>query len=420
MLDTEVFYPRLLQMAYLLLLSALGVPDSPRVEFRSLAQGWVANAYEEGWIVDSVDALVLERTMEEFGPYLEEELGSRKSHRILARVDTPDELSSVLYRFTGKRFGEFYFKFYFWLEERSVGGQEWLTHESEHFVYLYHPASAAEKDIRLIQAVAEQSFDEITAILEPDSAESSRLLRIVHHDGVCLDYTDGKIPLRLYPNRSEFAGAEQASGGQTGFRPVWHYDSVGYALWIDIIYPGPPGLFGLPHEIAHALALVYLSNEELLAELLSSGEHVPTSLLREAVLTEDILRLEGWAYMVQYNHSAYTRLGLWRKSIEIMARMNEVYGFPDAYNLLRGETTESFAERVLDELGLSRVLGSGETVRFLFAAADLIRFLHERYGAERLKTFLTNRKSPMDAMFEVYDLTPYALEEKWKVDVLDR
>jgi len=74
MLDTEVFYPRLLQMAYLLLLSALLVPDSLRVEFRSLAQGWVANAYEEGeegeegWVVDSTDALCARAGMESRRP----------------------------------------------------------------------------------------------------------------------------------------------------------------------------------------------------------------------------------------------------------------------------------------------------------------------------------------------------------------
>lgn len=407
-------------MVYLLLIWMITTTEDLRAEFSSTAREWVSNAYDEGWVINSIDAWVFERTMEEFGAYLDHKFGGRKREKIFSRIKTPYDVSDALDKVLHRRFGSVFFDFYFWLEAQSGGSSGWLAYESEHFRFSYHPASAAEKDIELIAVVAEQSFEDITAILSPDSAERARPSRILSYDGVSMRYTKGKIPLRLYANRSEFAGAEQASGGQTGFRPVWHDDSVGYNLWIDIIYPGPPGLFGLPHEIAHALALIYLSNEELLSELLSSDKPVSSAQLREAVLTEDILRLEGWAYMVQYNHTAYVRLGLWRESSEIMARMNEVYGFPNAYNLLRGETTESFAERVLDELGLSRVLGSGETVRFLFAAADLIRFLHERYGSEKLTEFLTTREPPLDAIFSVYGLTPYALEQEWKNNVLDQ
>ncbi|MEA3311072.1 MAG: hypothetical protein U9Q76_02500 [candidate division WOR-3 bacterium] len=405
-------------MVCLVLISMISTTDSLRAEFRATAQEWIQNAEDQGWVIDSVDALVLERTMEEFGPYLEEELGSRKSRRILARVDTPDELSSVLDRFTGKRFGEFYFKFYAWAEKRSVAEEIWLMRESEHFIYLYHPWSAAEKDIRLIEAVAEQSFNQITDILRPDSFELARLSRIVRTDEVPLRYSQGKIPLRLHSTRKGLGSFEQVSGGETVFRPIWHEDTVGYALRIDLAYPGPVGLFGLPHEMAHALALVYLSNEPLLAERVSSGEHVPANLLRDAVLTEDILRLEGWAYMVQYNHSAYVRLGMWRSSRESMDQMARVYGFPDAYLFLNGDMTRSFTEQVLSIFGFKKSARQSEMIRYLFASADLIRFLHERYGAEKLKTFLTNRKPPMDAMLEVYDLTPYALEQEWKNDVL--
>jgi len=413
-------------MVYLLLVSLIaaapseGAAQSIKAEFGSMARWWVGNARQEGWHVDRVDAWVFERTMEEFGVYLDHKFGERKRDKIFARIETPYDLSNALDKVTGRRFGSVFFDFYFWLDAQSASTQGWLTYESERFRFFCHPGSAAEMDIELIAAVAEQGFTDITNILEPDSTRQARFSRILHHDGVCLNYTGGKIPVRLYSNRGEFAGAEQASGGQTGFRPVWHQDSVGYDLWIDLIYPGPAGLFGLPHEIAHALALVYLSNEELLGELLTPGKPVPRNLLREAVLTDDILRLEGWAYMVQYNHTAYVRLDMWNCSSEIMARMDKVYGFPDAYDLLTGETPQTFAERVLEELGLSRVLGSGETTRFLFASADLIRFLHETYGSQKLAEFLTSRKPPIDAVFDVYDLTPYALEEKWRNNVLDQ
>jgi hypothetical protein len=414
-LDTCCPRTKVKAMIGIFLISFFSTAETPKAEFAAIARQWVNNAREEGWYVDSVDAWVFERTMQEFGAYLDHNFGERRRDKIFSRIRTPYDVSDALDKVVHRRFGS-----YFWLEAQSGGGSEWLTYDTEHFRLFYHPKSMAQKDIRLIAAVAEQSFEDITAILSPDSGTRARFSRILSYDGVSLRYTKGKIPLRLYAKRSDLAGAEQASGGQTGFRPVWFKDSVGYNLWIDIIYPGPPGLFGLPHEIAHALALIYLSNEQLLAELLSSGEPVPSNLLREAVLTDDILRLEGWAYMVQYNHTAYVRLGLWRESAEIMASMNDAYGFPDAYDLLRGETTSSFAERILDEFGLSRVLGSGETVRFLFAAADLIRYLHETYGSEKLAEFLTTREPPLDAVFSVYGLTPYALEQEWKNNVLDQ
>ncbi|TKJ44316.1 hypothetical protein CEE36_00830 [candidate division TA06 bacterium B3_TA06] len=391
--------------------------DSLQAEFRSLAHEWVENAENEGWAIDAVDALVFERTIQEFGLYLEQEVGPKKRNKVFRRVNTPNDLSSALEGVLGKRFGEFFFGFYDFCERQSTAQPGWLEAESEHFIYLYHPGSAAQKDIKLIEAVAEQSFNQITDILAPDSSARLRLSHLVRTDSLPPGFS-GKILLRLHPTRKDLGAFESTSGGQTGFRPIWHDDTVGYALWIDLAYPGPVGLFGIPHEVAHALALLYLSNEPLLAELLSSGEHVPANLLREAVLPEDVLRLEGWAYMVQHNHSTFVRLGLWRSTSQSMAEMTKHYDFPDAYLLLNGEMSKSFMEQTLALLGFRRAARHSEMIRYLFASADLIRFLHERYGSEKLKLFLADQSAPMDALLEVYDLTPYALEEKWKNDVL--
>jgi len=403
------------------LLTALIPTQVPlKAEFRALAVEWIANAEAEGWVVDSIDALVFERTVEDFGLYIKERVGEEKCKRAFRRVDTPYEFSGSLKKVLGKSYGELFTAFYAWLERRSPLSDNWFEAQSEHFIYLYHPGSVAEKDLALIEAVAEQSFEEITLLLEPDSAALGRLRRVVRTDSKSPRYTDGKIPLRLYATRRELGGFEATSGGQTKFLPVWYEDTVGYALSVELAYPGPTGLFGVPHEMAHSLALLYLADEPVLAELLKSTKRVPAELMRDAVLAGDMLRLEGWAYMVQYNHSAYGRLGLWRSTKEAMAEAVETYGFPDAYELLNGEMSKSFLESALGIIGLKTLARRSEMSRFLTASADLIRFLYQRGGPEKMRTFLADPRDPMSALFTVYGLAPYALEQEWKNDVRER
>ncbi len=388
-------------------------------EFGSLSREWAQEARREGWRIDSTDAEVLEETMRDFGPYLESVIGKAKLSRVERRIKTPYDVSDALDKVTGRRFGEYYPSFYSYCESESrISDTSWLSRESEHFIFLYHPGSRAAQDVALIEKVCEQAFDDITGILSPDSSQRSRLERVIMTGGQEPYYSGGKIPVRLHPNRSGVGGYEESSGGQTGFRPVWFADTVGYALWINLGYPGPVGLFGIPHEVAHSLALLYLSNEALLAGLMRGGANVTSNKLRAAVLPDDLLRLEGWAYMIQNNYSAYVRLNLWRSSREAMASASARFGFPDAFNLLNGEVSKTALERTLSVLGMDKSVDYAERMRYFFSAADMIRYLYERYGSEKLARFLADQREPMEALLAVYSLTPYALEDDWKKDVV--
>lgn len=387
--------------------------------FGRLSERWVDEAREEGWRIDTTDELVFERTMQDFGRYLETSVGERKLGRIARKVETPYDLSRALDKVTGKRFGEHYPSFYAWSESESfILDTTWLSRKSEHFLFLYHPGSKAAQDISLIEMAAEQAFNQISAILGADSQEYSRLERIVMTGDTTPYYTAGRIPVRLHHDRRSIGGFEESSGGQTGFRPVWFGDTVGYALWINLGYPGPAGLFGISHETAHALALLYLSDESKLSEILSSDPYVNSNKLRSAVLPDDLLRLEGWAYMVQNNYSAYVRLALWRSSREAVASAIPQFGFPDCFNLLNGEVSKTALERTLSVLGMEKSVNYAERMRYFFSAADMIRFLYERYGGEKLARFLSDQREPMEALYAVYGLTPYALEEAWRKDVV--
>jgi hypothetical protein len=391
------------------------------IGFGSKPRAWVDEARSQGWRIDSTDAEVFTKTMQDFGPYLESVIGRAKLSRVERRIKTPYDVSDALAKVTGRRFGEYYPSFYSYCESKSrVADTSWLSRESEHFIFLYHPWSMASRDLALIESVAEQAFDDITTILAPDSSQHARIKRVIMTGDSAPYYSGGKIPVRLHASRSGVGGYEEFSGGQTGFRPVWFADTVGYALWINLGYPGTPGLFGIPHEVAHALALLYLSNEVLLADLMRGGGYVPSNKLRAAVLPDDLLRLEGWAYMVQNNYSAYVRLALWRSSREAMASASMHFGFPDCFNLLNGEVSKTALERTLSVLGLDKSLDYAERMRYFFTAADMIRYLYERYGSAKLASFLADQREPMEALLAVYSLTPYALEDEWKKDVVSK
>lgn len=393
--------------------------DSARAEYREEARQWVEGAWEdgeEGWAFDSLDAEILERTAAELGAYLDAEEGPGRRARVFSLVRTPDELSAALDEVIHRRFGEVYFDLYEWLEARTTPADTWLSHESEHFVFLYRPASPASQDIYLISAVAEQTFEHLTSILEPSYPRYARIQRVIYSDPP--HFFLGKILVKLHNRRVEIGGAEPTSGGVTNYSPLWFDDQVHYLLWVDLAYPGSVGMFGIPHELAHSLALLYLADEDKLTELLGGQGHPTSTQLRQAVLPEDLFRLEGWAYMVQYNHSAYVRLGLWRSTRESMVQMDRYYGFPDVFGLLVGEIDKTPMERALGFLGLAQKLGTGEAMRFIISSADLLRYLSERYGPEKLGRFLADQSAPMDALLEVYDLTPYQLQKDWSVDVL--
>ena len=64
-------YPKVKAMVYLVLISMIFTADSLRAEFASLADTLVSNAYEEGeegWVVDSTDALCAPAGMESRRP----------------------------------------------------------------------------------------------------------------------------------------------------------------------------------------------------------------------------------------------------------------------------------------------------------------------------------------------------------------
>lgn len=383
------------------------------LDYQSLSHEWVQNARDEGWEIDSVDALVFERTTQEFGIFLESRMGREDLEKLFGRIRTPYDFEPELASVFGVTFGQLFEGFYAFEESRSVAGRQWAQTQSEHFTFSYKQASAAAADIELIKAVAEQSFSEISAMLALDSSALSRVSLVLRADGE-EPYFGGKILMRLHPDRRNLGIFEPFSGGQTRFGTMWFEDTLAYLLWIDIAYPGPAGLFGLPHEIAHSAALLFLSDMDKLCGLLRGGEQVPADTLRSAVLPDDLLRLEGWAFMVQHNYSAYARLGLWSPTREAMAASE----FPDSYNMLNREANKSPLDRRLGITALARGMNSSEIQSYLISSADLLRYLYERYGPQKLRMFLSNQKSPMDALLEVYDLTPYALEQAWRNDVM--
>lgn len=397
-------------IAVLFFLSSQGLLD-----YQSLSRQWVQNARDEGWKIDSVDALVFERTVEEFGAYLEHEIGRENVEKVARRVRTPFDLGSALHTGLEVTFGQLYEGFYAFEESRSVSGKEWVETSSEHFTFSYKRGSAAAADIELIKAVAEQSFSEVSGMLALDSSVLSRVKLVLRADGE-EPYFGGKILIRLYPDRRDLRVFEPSSGGQTRFGTMWFEDTLAYLLWIDLAYPGPAGLFGFPHEIAHSAALLFLSDLDRLCGLLRGGEQVSADTLRAAVLPDDVLRLEGWAFMVQHNYSAYARLDLWNSTRQAMAAKDS----PDLYNMLNQEAAMTPLERRLGMMALARSMNSSEIQNYLLSSADLLRYLYKRYGPEKLRKFLSNHKPPMDALLEVYDLTPYALGQAWRNDVMEK
>jgi hypothetical protein len=61
-------YPKVKAMVCLVLISMISTTDSLRAEFASLADTLVSNAYEEGWVVNSTDALCVRAGMESRRP----------------------------------------------------------------------------------------------------------------------------------------------------------------------------------------------------------------------------------------------------------------------------------------------------------------------------------------------------------------
>gem|GEM_PF-5320959 len=61
-------YPKVKAMVCLILISVISTTDSLRAEFASLAHRWVSNTYEEGWVVNSTDALRARAGMESRRP----------------------------------------------------------------------------------------------------------------------------------------------------------------------------------------------------------------------------------------------------------------------------------------------------------------------------------------------------------------
>jgi len=55
----------------------------------------------------------------------------------------------------------------------------------------------------------------------------------------------------------------------------------------------------------------------------------------------------------------------------------------------------------------------------LYASSDLIRFLYETYGANKLKLFLSDERPVVKALQDIYNITPEKLEKIWKSDVLE-
>ncbi len=390
-----------------------------KIEFRQQALSWISNARENGCQIRNVDAEVLQRTIEDFGLFLDEKIGSRKRERIFAQITTPDSISPTINSYINKRFGALYFDFYDWSEQRSPQGDKWMTYETEHFIIRYHQHSAADKDLKLIELTAEQAFNDISNILKPNEDAVLHLKSILRTDVEPSVNSNGKILINLYPSRSSLKAFEKISMGQTRFLPLWREEKVAYAVWIDLAYPGPVALFGIPHELAHALALVYLTDEPELARMLSSGKYMPRDSIQTALLSSDILRLEGWAYMVQYNYSTYINLDLWRSSREIIFQMHKIYGFPDIEQMLQGKINLDLKEKLLKAIGFSKIYNKTVKIRFLYASSDLIRFLYETYGANKLKLFLSDERPVVKALQDIYNITPEKLEKIWKSDVLE-
>lgn len=363
------------------------------------------------------DEKVFSRTLEEFWVFLEEEEGSKTLKRISNKSFTPYDFSRILADVTGKKFGVYYSDFYDWLEAKSPAGAGWIEVRSEHFTYLYQPRTAAEHDMALIQAVFEDTYRDVVSILEPDSAQLARADRLIGDNRGKRKWTHGRITVRLHPHRTGINNPEATSRGRTSFLPQWFEDTVGYYLSIDLTYPGPAGLFGVPHEVAHALEVLLLSDEQPLANMLRGGKYVHSGELSKALPAQDVLRSEGWAYMVQYNFSAYTRLDMMNSSGEVMERMDAHYGFPDVEELYAGKAPMSFGERALVTLGIAKPADS-RTARYMFCAGDLMRFLYEEYGAEKLRLFLTNHHPVDQAVEDIYGLSASELEDAWRADVL--
>ncbi|MBN2378624.1 hypothetical protein JXM67_02325 [candidate division WOR-3 bacterium] len=404
-----------------LLLAALAVSssDSLKAEFGTVAKRWVENARDQGQVIDSVDALVFERTVEELGFYLDDKYGERKRRKVFSRVRTPDELTEKLDDVIDRRFASLYPDFYSWSEERYFPGQGWSKAESGHFIYLYRSGSAASVDLELIEVSAEGCFSDVVRVLGIDSLTLTRLSRVVQGSGSTNQLTAGKIPIRIYSSRAELRGHELALGGETLFRPTWFGDTVCYFLEIRLAYPGPAGLFGLPHEMAHALAGLFLADETKLTDILKRKTNVSVNSMRDAVPADDFLRSEGWAYMVQYNYFSYTRLGLMRTTLQMAQKMAEEGNLPEVEDLIKEDVPATFTERVFSWIGLDGIADSRRAGRLNATSADLIRFLYTRYGSEKLCTFLTEDRPAQNALLSVYKITHSRLTNMWKDDIMD-
>ncbi|MBD3286287.1 hypothetical protein GF359_07050 [candidate division WOR-3 bacterium] len=382
-------------------------------EFASFAREWIAEARSQGTIIDPVDEAIFTRTLEGFGFYLDEAYGERKRERVFARVSVPCDLTDALDKVTGKDFEELYPGFYSWSERGSGPPVSTGRSQSEHFTYYYTPGTAAARDIELIKLAAESAFDVVFGLLGADSTLQGRLERIVYRN----QPTGGRIPVTFYQARTQIRGPDKILGGETVFKPEWKSDTVVYILEIRLAYPGSAGLYGIPHEMAHALTLLFLADEAELTPLLRDRSYSLINSLAQALPRSDYLRSEGWAYSVQFNHFTYARLGLMQDSKERSRRMLEKNCLPGIDEIITSEVEKTLKEKFLAFIGFGGRAYNQRTARLETASADLMRFLGREYGPASLRQFLTQPGTTERAMIAVYGKTPGQIEKEWRRDI---
>jgi|GEM_PF-5955032 len=401
---------------FLLALLSVSPKDSLRTEFANSARRWIENARSQGTIIASVDSAVFERTVEELGLFLDDEFGQRKRERIFKKTEVPSELSGTLDKVTGKSFEELYPRFYTFSERDSSFGFNTQKSESEHFVIGYSPEVVTPRDIEVIKLATERAYDDVIELLGIDSTLEERLERVIFKDKL----TERKIPVVLYANRMQIQGPEAILGGQTVFKPVWKADTVAFILEIRLAYPGPVGLYGIPHEMAHALALLFLSDEEKLTAYLRDKDYSQIRSLSEALPQDDFLRSEGWAFNVQFNHFSYAKLDLTPHSREKAAFLLKKGQLPDIEEIITADLEHTFREKFIKALGFNGRAHNQRVTRLEVSSADFVRFLRDNYSSEELRDFLTNSKPTQNAAFTVYKQTVHQLEHKWHVELSGR
>ena len=319
---------------------------------------------------------------------------------------------------------------------------EWLTSVSDHFVFQYHPGSAAERDIEIVKREAENALIGACADLGfPLELLDAKLDSLVEmrDSGSGLFYvkqgemtfTDGRIPVVLTEDWQEYrelGGSKYTSGfcrfGAIVKGKTLYYDRLIFR-YLDVFQ-----LITLTHEVVHAVHFLAPAAEsavwsDYLNKKMEGGAKTITVTSNEFLelahpVNNDKYLAEGLATWYMVHHGLVPKAmgipDLRRMTADAMPAWKNV----DLNKIIQWKMSLGVFEKAATLFGKEKYVKQEQTILYL-GAGCFIEYILAEFGPDTLHSLMSRTKgNASDRIRDVFGMDTEEMDRRWKQWIMDR